>query len=219
MELPPDLAFDFPKAGVLASDPAFWRLYASSFPSSEREPPDVILATVQGGIGFVVRARSAGVTIGFVCAHMLRRPPALFLVYLAVAPEWRSQRIGAALFERTWATATARYAEAGLVSLGFAWEVEIPGPVSDENERNQCRRRIAFFERLGGRILHQRYLQPPVDGVAPVPMHLMFCPARGASLPNASAISKIIQAIYFEKYGATNGISSEVLEGLLRDIR
>ena len=216
LKSPIDLTFDCPAAGVLASDAAFWQLYDSSFPSTEREPSDVILSTVQTGAGFVVRARVAGITIGLACAHMLRRPPALFLVYLAVAPEWRSHGVGSSLFEQTWTTGAARYVEAGLTPWGCIFEVDTPEAASNQMEQ---RRRIAFFERLGSCLLPQRYLQPPVDRIAPVAMHLMFRPAPGISLPDSGAVSQMIRAIYFEKYHAANGIPREALDDLLRQIQ
>ena len=216
---PIDLAFDAPSADVLASDTALWRLYASSFPSSEREPPGVILATVQAGAGFVVRARSAGVTVGLSSAHVLREPSVLFLVYLAVAPRWRSRQIGAALLEHTWTTACTRYSESGVASSGLVCEVEIPDEASNTREREVRRRRLAFFEGVGARVLPQRYLQPPVDAVASVPMHLMYRPAPGAAFPTAAATSALIKAIYVEKYGALNGIPSNTLERLLHQIQ
>jgi len=212
-----DLAFDLPAAAVLAADTAFWQLYDSSFSSREREPHDVILATVHTGAGLVVRARSAGLTIGLTCTHMLCDPPVAFLVYLAVAPALRSRHIGAALFEQARLHSAEHYSSKNLIPAGLVWEVEIPALVaSDEREFEQRRRRIAFFERLGGRILPQRYLQPPVDGIAPVLMHLMFRPVPGAPFPDAAATAALIHAIYFEKYRVANGIPRKTLDELLR---
>lgn len=216
VEAPPGIEFDTPDASSLASDADFWRLYADSFPSTEREPPDVILATLQGGAGFALRGRAAGRTIALASVHLLRRPPVPFLVYLAVAPSWREHRIGGATFERTCTAAASRYEEEDVASPGLVWEVEIAERAPDQRERELRRRRISFFERRGGHILPRPYLQPPVDGIAAVPMHLMFRTAPGASLPGPSLTGEIVRAIYYEKYLALNRIPIETLERLLR---
>ncbi len=212
-----NLDFDSPSADALAADVEFWQLYDSSFPSCEREPRSVILDSLRKGLGFTLRARAGGRTVGMACVHLLREPPVPFLVYLAVAPEVRSRHIGAALFQRVWATAKPRYLGWKLRPQGMVWEVDIPERASSEPELQQSRRRVAFFTRLGGSIMPGRYVQPPVDGIAPVPMHLMFWPAPGAPLPDASDLSALIRAVYFEKYHAANGIPRAVLEGLLKE--
>lgn len=211
-----DLAFDLPDASELAPDVSFWRLYAESFPSTERESPEVVLATLRAGTGFVLRGRLEKLTIALASVHLLRQPPMPFLVYLAVAPAWRSKQVGTAIFERTWSAAASRYREEGSASPGMVWEVEIPELASDQHELEQRRRRISFFEALGARILPQRYFQPPVDGIASVPMHLMFLAAPGAPLPDTSEIHVIVRAIYFEKYLGVNRIDRDTIEVLLR---
>jgi len=213
-----DLVFDFPSTETLAADRVLWQLYDSAFPSTEREPRSVILETLRRGDGVVVRARQDSKTIGLAVAHMLRHPPVLFMVYLAVAPELRSRHIGAALFEKLWEEGRRTYSDEGLKAEGMVWEVDIPERATSEQEVKQSRRRIAFFERLGGRLLPAAYFQPPVDGITPVPMHLMFRPADGRSLLDIAAHSALVQSLYFEKYHAANGIPEAVLQHLLNEI-
>ena len=214
----PDLVFDSASAETLAVDDAFWQLYDSEFPSTQREPRSVILETLRRADGVVVRARQDSNTIGLAVAHMLRHPPVLFVVYLAVAPELRSRHIGAALFEKLWEEGCRRYSDEGQKAEGMVWEVNIPERATSEQELHQSRRRIAFFERLGGRLLSSAYFQPPVDNITPVPMHLMFRAVPGRSLPNVAAHSAIVRALYFEKYHAANGIPEAVLQHLLNEI-
>ena len=211
----PDLIFDSPSADTLADDAAFWQLYGSSFPSSEREPRNVILESLRNGVGLAVRARAGAGTVGFATSHLLRKPPVLFLVYLAVAPELRSRHMGRDLFERIWSTGTQRYLERGLRPAGMVWEVTIPEPASGRQEFEQRHRRIAFFTRLGAHVLSGTYVQPPVDGVASVPMHLMFRCSPGGSVPDDSALTSLVRAIYFEKYHEANRIPRPLLEELL----
>jgi GNAT superfamily N-acetyltransferase len=217
-ETVPDLVFDSPSTETLAADFALWQLYDSAFPSTEREPRSVILETLRRGDGVVIRARQNRNTVGLALAHMLRHPPVLFIVYLAVAAELRSRHIGAALFEKLWEEGRRRYSDEGLQAEGMVWEVDIPERTASEQSLQQSRRRIAFFERLGGHLLPGAYFQPPVDGIHPVPMHLMFRPAPGRSLPDTAAHSAYVRALYFEKYHAANRISEAVLQHLLDKI-
>jgi GNAT superfamily N-acetyltransferase len=214
----PDVSFDSPSAETLTGDSDSWKLYDSSIPSNEREPRSVILASLRKGVAFAIRARAGARTIGLAITHMLREPPTLFLIYLAVAPELRSRHIGANLFEKVWTLGSEQYLKWGLRAAGVVWEVDIPERASNNEELQQRRRRIAFFARLGAHLLRWPYVQPPVDGVASVPMHLMFRPAPGGSLPDDSAISALVRAIYFEKYGEANGIPGPLLEKLLPKI-
>ena len=87
------------------------------------------------------------------------------------------------------------------------WEV-------DENDPD-CDRRIRFFEGQGGRPIPRPYKQPPVNGPDAVPMRLMFRPARGSAIPADPVLEALVRAIYFEKYGAVNGIPAPLLERLL----
>jgi hypothetical protein len=211
-----DFTFDSPSVDALASDPHFWRLYDASFPSNEREPRGVILESLRKGMAFAIRARTDERTVGLATAHLLRKPSVLFIVYLAVALELRSRQIGAALFEKVWARGKELYSQWGLRPEGMVWEVEIPERASGEQELQQCRRRIAFFTRLGAHVLPKLYVQPPVNGIVAVPMHLMFWPAPGGTLPDDSELSGLVRAIYFEKYHEANGIPCLKLEDLLR---
>lgn len=200
-------------AQELRRDEAWWRIYADSFPANEREPPEVILESLSRGVGMALRARRQGSTSGLASSHLLEDPAAVFLVYLAVAELERGQGTGAALLQDAWQAGADRLRERGLSPLGLVWEVD-PGeddtPVAEER-----RQRLAFFRRHQGQVLERPYLQPPVDGIAAVPMTLMFRPAAGHATPAPQTMDAIVRAIYFEKYGALNGIERSTLEQLL----
>ena len=215
-EVLPSLTIDSCSADALAADDGFWQLYDSSFPSGEREPRNVIVDSVRKGIALAVRARIEDRTVGLTTANLLREPPVLLMVYLAVSREFRSRHIGTTLFEAVWGTGKERYSEWGLIPKGMTWEVEIPERASADQEFEERLRRIEFFARLGAHVLPRPYVQPPVDGIASVPMHLMFWPTSGKSQSDSSELSALIRAIYFEKYHAANGIPRGVLEDLLR---
>lgn len=202
-------------ASELEGDGAWWGIYEDSFPASEREPPGVVVGSVRRGDGLALRARCGGQTVGLATAHLLTAPPAVFLIYLAAARGLRGRGVGGALFAHAWRAGAQSLAARGLRAAGMIWEVDSPGAAGGEEESRRRERRIAFFARHGGELLPRPYLQPPVDGVAPVPMSLMFRPAEGLDTPPPPVIDALVRAMYFEKYGAANGIPADVLERLL----
>ena len=200
-------------ADELRVDDTWWRIYEDSFPASEREPSEVILESVQRGVGMVFRARRQGVTFGLATTHLLKDPAAVFLVYLAVAREERNRGAGGELLQSAWQLGAARLRAHGLQPVGLIWEVDAPQPAAGDAEARQ--RRFAFFQRNGGHLLERSYLQPPVDGIAAVPMSLMFRSAEGEGTPTAETVDALVRAIYFDKYGAINKIDRSILEDLL----
>src|SRR4029077_7336843 len=94
----------------------------------------------------------------------------------------------------------------------YVWEVDDPETAKTPEEAHRRERRIGFFRRLGGSVLSERYLQPPVNGVEAVPMLLMVKAVPGA---DTTPPADLIRTIYYEKYGAANGISKETLDHLL----
>lgn len=202
----------------LRRDETWWRIYEASFPANERESPEVVLKSVQRGTGMAFRFHCRGTTFGLATTHVLKEPAAVFLVYLAVAPAERKRGAGAALFQYAWQSGSDRLIGLNLQPAGMVWEVDpVPsiGGEVDAAEAEVRRRRIAFFQRCGGQLLPQRYLQPPVDGIAAVPMMLMFLPAEGERSPTPETVADLVKAIYFEKYGAINGIDKSILEELI----
>jgi GNAT superfamily N-acetyltransferase len=216
VEAPSDLEFDAPSADTAAADRDLWGLYAESMPAEEREPPRVIVASVAAGDAVLTRARRAATgTVGFAVTHLLKQPPAAFLVYLAVAKQERGGGIGSQLFEYAWSTAERAAAERGRDLLGVTWEIDDPDRAPNVAEREHRVRRRNFFAHLGGAPLGVAYLQPPVNGPAPVPMRLMWRGKQGRATPDIHAL---VRAIYFEKYGAANGVRKATLDRLLEQV-
>jgi hypothetical protein len=143
----------------------------------------------------------------------LNDPPAVFLVYLAVAPGERSQGTGGELLESAWESGARRLIAQGLHPVGLIWEVD--PPESTAADAGARLRRVAFFERHGGKILDRSYQQPPLDGTSPVPMRLMLRTAVERDEPAPETMERLVRAMYFEKYGAINEIERRVLEELL----
>jgi len=202
----PDL--DCPTPDELAGDAEWWRIYNESFPAQEREPANVILKSLRDSAGIAFRVRQGGITCGIATTHLLLRPPAVFLVYLAIDARRRGGGDGGALFEFAWRESSARLRAAGVEAIGMIWEVDQQG--------SECERRIRFFERQGATLLRRPYRQPPVNGTDPVPMGLMFRPGSDAMPPPDDAtVEALVREMYFGKYGAVNGIPAPLLERLL----
>lgn len=201
-------------AEQLRVDDAWWRIYDDAFASNEREPPAVILTSITRGVGMALRIRRQETTFGLATVHLLMQPAAVFLCYLAVARGDRSHGIGGELLGRAWEAGADRLRSQGRQPIGLIWEVDPPEPLATDADARV--RRVAFFERHGGQLLELPYLQPPVDGISTVPMRLMFKPTTGVGQPSSDVVNALVQAIYFEKYAAANGIDRSLLEGLLK---
>jgi GNAT superfamily N-acetyltransferase len=205
--------FDCPDADELERDGSLWEIYRDSFPADEREPEAVIVDSVRKQVGLAFRARRDDVTIGIATTHLLENPAAVFLVYLAIHRGDRGGGLGGALLDYAWSESKSRSQERKQDPLGLVWEVDSPEIPTGTAEQLHRERRIAFFQRQGGVVLPRTYFQPPVNGTAPVPMQLMF--RSSAPIPDQSTADALVHAMYFEKYGAVNGIPSSILTNLL----
>jgi hypothetical protein len=200
-------------AEELRVDETWWRIYEDSLPASEREPREAILLSISREVGMAFRVRRQGVTLGLATTHLLKDPAAVFLVYLAVARGERNLGVGGVLLQGAWESGAVRLRAQGLQPLGMVWEVDPPQLSAGDADARQ--RRIAFFQRNGGQLLERSYLQPPVDGIAAVPMKLMFRSAEGEGTPTAETVDALVRAIYFDKYEAINEIDRSIIEDLL----
>jgi hypothetical protein len=200
-------------AEELSGDETWWQIYKDSFPASQREPPDVILKSLRRGVGMALRACLQGKTSGLATTHLLRDPPAVFIVYLAVARGERSRGIGGELLRSAWQAGAERLRTQGRQPIGLIWEVD--QPQFDGGQGDAALRRIAFFEQHGGELLKRPYLQPPLHGMVAVPMSLMFRPAKGNGTPTPAIVEGMVRAIYLDKYETINGIDRGILERLL----
>jgi ribosomal protein S18 acetylase RimI-like enzyme len=195
---------DFPDAAGLAADADWWGIYDASFPAAEREPREVILRSVERGVGMAGRARLNGATVGLATTHLLVDPPAVFLVYLAVAPGRRGGGLGARLVDEAWSSGARRLRGAGREAVGLVAEID-PVP-RGADDLHACVRRVSFFERLGFEVVSRDYAQPGLyAGAAAVPMWLLCRRAGASALPE---VGRLVRAIYREKYGAVNGLTS-----------
>jgi len=202
-------------ASDLSSDGSWWEIYNEAFPLTEREPPPVIVSSLEMGVGQAFAARSNGKTIAIATTHLLKNPPAVFLVYLATKKGLRGRGSGGQLLEYAWKSGCQKLSEHGFPVTGLVAEVDAPDQSDDSEEKHVRERRIAFFARHGTELLARAYTQPAVDGTTTVPMRLVFRPAEGFESPDSTFTDALVRAIYLEKYHAANGIAKESLISLL----
>lgn len=195
----------------------WWQIYESSFPPEEREPREVLIRGANPELGRVIEAQCDGKTVGIATLSFLKTIQAIFLVYLAVRNDIRGEGIGKYLFKEACNISTGSLAEQGYSPCGVIWEVEMPNETGITPAQQTLRkRRIEFFERLGGELLTMdfQYHQPPLEGgLSAVPLDLMAYRLNGSVLfPDAH---EIVKSIYQEKYVAINKIEQKVVDQLL----
>jgi ribosomal protein S18 acetylase RimI-like enzyme len=210
------IVFKCLSSAELVRDNAWWEIYDEAFPRSERESPQIILKSLERKVGLAIRASAGNTTIAIATTHLLKDPPAVFLVYLAIDRNMRGSGHGGRLLEFAWHSGIQRLSEIGLDAVGFVCEVDSPEVTDDVAEKHLRERRIAFFSRHGCKLLPSRYIQPPVDGSTLVPMRLMFRAAENHRDLELTLTKRLVRSIYFEKYNAINNISTETLENLLQ---
>ncbi len=115
-----------------------------------------------------------------------------FLRYYAVGR--RGRGTGSAM----WGELAALLATEGRTRL--VWDVEDPDePGLSEESVLEHRRRIAFYERLGARLLPVREYHPPHDDGHEPQMRLMDTPLGGG---DRAGLREIVEGVYWLRYGA-----------------
>ncbi|MCX6031806.1 MAG: GNAT family N-acetyltransferase [Chloroflexi bacterium] len=97
-----------------------------------------------------------------------RRPNLGYLTYLAIRPDLRGQGLGGWLCGQVFeAVRQMAQAERGTDPRLTFWETRRPEDAADAAEAELRRRRIAFYERQGGRPLPIAYTCPPIAAGQP----------------------------------------------------
>lgn len=161
-------------------------IYEAAFPEDLTVPFADLLAD-----RLLVRVEADGPT-GFALVRDLGPTGWTFLRYYAVGR--RGRGIGSLM----WASLTALLAAEGRTRL--IWDVEDPDEAGLAPELvEEHRRRIVFYERLGGRLLPVRdYLPPHDDGHAPS-LRLMDQPL-GPDVADVP-LRALVEGVYDRRYG------------------
>lgn len=161
-------------------------IYESAFPEELTVPfADLLVDRL------LVRVEADGPT-GFALVRDLGPTGWTFLRYYAVGR--RGRGIGSLM----WASLTSLLAAEGRTRL--IWDVEDPDEAGVAPELvEEHRRRIVFYERLGGRLLPVRdYFPPHDDGHAPA-LRLMDQPL-GPDVPDVP-LRVLVEGVYDRRYG------------------
>jgi hypothetical protein len=161
------------------------RIYAEAFPDELRAPfPDLfadrmlVLVDEDGPAGLALVRDLAGTTW-------------TFLRYYAVG------RKGQGTGSLMWGELTATLAAEGRTRL--VWDVEDPDePGLTEQSVAEHRRRIAFYERLGGRLLPVREYHPPHDDGHEPRLLLMDVPLGPG---DRATLRELVEGVYWLRYG------------------
>lgn len=172
-------------------DPAVWeraaRVLDASFPATELGSLDDIHDQItQGSRRLWVNDDVTAVAVTFDLATPSRD---VLLEFIAVAPDARSRGVGAALLTDL----------AALAGGPIVLEVENPDVVPTE----EARRRVVFYERLGGTVLPgaRSYAMPNLAGTGTLPMWLIeMDPVRAAELAG-DELRDLVAAIWVRGYG------------------
>ncbi|MCR6030846.1 hypothetical protein GGQ22_05255 [Nocardioides sp. zg-579] len=166
-------------------------IYEASFPDELLAPFEDLLAD-----RMLVHLEDDG-PAGFALVRDLGPTAWTFLRYYAVG------RRGRGTGSTMWAGLTDLLAAEGRTRL--VWDVEDPGepglsPVAVEEHR----RRIVFYERLGGRLLPVRDYEPPHDD-GHAPRLLLMDAALGPSGADHEdpALRDVVEAVFRWRYGRT----------------
>lgn len=166
-------------------------VYTASFPPEQRADlaGELRSLNLQRDALFVARENQA--YLGFGILRWLPGCSLFALDYLAIHPQQRGRQLGSGLLADLKTFAFAR-------SDGLIFEVE------PADEGSQAERRIAFYQRQGGRIIPgpQAYRIPNLAGSGSLPMWLMWIPSD-PKRPDLSgkALCDCIQEIYTHLYG------------------
>jgi hypothetical protein len=161
-------------------------IYEAAFPEDLQVPFRDLLAD-----RLLVRVEDDGPT-GFALVRDLGPTGWTFLRYYAVGT--RGRGTGSLM----WASLTTLLAGEGRTRL--VWDVEDPDePGLPDHLVDEHRRRIGFYERLGGRLLPVReYLPPHDDGHAPA-LRLMDQPL--VPDPVDVPLRALVEGVYERRYG------------------
>ena len=161
----------------------FYTCFEVSFPPSERRPLASLEDKMKHDNRFRVevvteKSKSSDVFIGLLCWWHF--DAFCYVEYLAVSESLRGRNKGSQIM----ADLQQR------VSLPIVLEVEPP-------EDDMTRRRIAFYERLGFKLLPDDYMQPSYGTVPGLPLRLMVWP----HLPEAWSVDAVARTLHREVYG------------------
>lgn len=174
-----------------SDDPAFAAtiaLYESSFPEDERIASEIVRDRLPNPLYPLLAIEEEGRFLGFAYLGFFEidaQSTFVGFMFFAVEPTHRGHGIGAEVYRKVYHYSIDACQRLGRTMLGLIYEVERPELAENDQDRNVREHRLAFYERMGGKVLKGiEYVQPSLgEGKNPVPLHLMVHPGpEGCSL-------------------------------------
>ncbi len=116
--------------------------------------------------------------------------------YLGVASGLRGRGIGAAIYRAALARLAEDAAAAGAPLSGMAFDVEDPELAPTDENRHLRERRIAFYQRLGARLLEEVDFWEPTLGTAPAVRYRLFYHVQARDFEPRQLVLKLYRLIY-----------------------
>jgi len=200
-------------ARVEGAAAAFAAIYEQSFPASERDDTEDLLARIEAGQRQGYVASEDGETVGIAVVLPLAGPPVAFLEYIAVDPRRRSRGIGTEML------AQLRRELADLD--GILLELEPPESASGE-ERVTRERRLDFYLRNDAAIVEcaPNFRAPNLENPEErVRFTLVWLPLarEGEPPPSGSFLQECVAAVLTQSYelDAADPLVAEVVADLV----
>jgi GNAT superfamily N-acetyltransferase len=199
-------------------------LYDMSFPDNVKEDPEVFrkvlgsehISESQGKTDrfHMLAAFEAEKPVGFISFNYIAKTKIGFVGYIVIEEKYRGHRIGEKLMKAMAKVITKDAKLAGAVSdNGIIFEVERAEDAKNEHERNVNRKRIAFFERIGAKIIPIDYWQPPLhnedDGVR---LYFMCYKPNEKNQIKKTDLVKIVKSIYDVIYATDDKVVKKKVE-------
>ncbi|HBZ02125.1 MAG TPA: N-acetyltransferase [candidate division Zixibacteria bacterium] len=186
---------------------AAMEIYRQSFPENERQPIDKIEERVKAGFSDLIVGEKDGIVVFMAILYPLRGTNYILLDYIATAPDYRNQGIGA---EFMMETIESLQKERKFLLL------EVDDPQFGESKEDK-QRRVGFYQRLGAKIFKDvKYFLPPFSSDFPTEMILMMLPAPKGMIIEGAVVRNLIQQIYRELYD--RGPDDRLLKSIIGDV-
>lgn len=195
--------------------------YDDSFPLEVREPHEIFWESLryaknnsQNNFHFLIGFEGEQI-VSFATGHYIKEVNSGFIVYIAAKPAKRSKGLGTKTLRKMEEILLEDATNAGFQSIrSVVLETEKQEVVQTETEKQDCLRRNRFFERNQYRKYEEiEYYQPPLhEGGESVPLNFYIRNFEENRQFSKEEVSRIIRAIYREKYQSVNGIDQRVLK-------
>lgn len=177
------------------------QLIQDSFPPAQRQPFREFLQAVDDGYYHLFLGLQAQNLVGFAAVNDLDCGSVFLLAYLAVDPQTRSGGYGGQLLAFVQAYLCAQGVRAMLLEIEAVAEASL-------DPSDPRRRRLAFYQRHGARLLDFPYRAPDLSdpqAEQSLAMDLLWLPCTDqAPVPSRDELRICVRSIYLGDYGLSH---------------